>query len=501
MKTDREVQELFRAYAKIRRKGRAAMKGNMSRNTGAKYLNAGKLPSELKAKRHWRTHPDAFAEVWDEAKELLTWAPELEAKAIFEYLREEHGLAFSDGQLRSFQRRVRAWRALEGPDKEVFFAQEHRPGEALQWDFWDAGELGVTVAGEAFPHLLFHLVLPYSNWEHASICRSESMLAIRLGFNRALRKLQHVPRFGQSDSSSAATHRLGAEEELRTGKGRWFNKEYQDLIEHYGITPRTIKLGESQQNGDVEALHNGMKGRMRQYLLLRGSRDFKSAEAYQAWVDAVLEKANAYRAPRVAEELKHMRPLKATLVPEYREQAALVGYGSTINVQRNVYSVWSRLIGEEVRVRLFEERIEVYFRGTLQLTAPRCRGQRQACIDYRHIIHALVRKPGAFERYRYREEMFPTTMFRRTYDMLSQRRDTYHAAKEYLLILKLAAETMESDVGTALELLLETGEPFTVDDVRKLVGNTPTEIPALAPLVVRLEEYDALLPGVQEVAA
>ncbi|MBM4355171.1 MAG: IS21 family transposase [Deltaproteobacteria bacterium] len=505
MKTDREVLKLFQAFERCGEKGRAGMKANMSRNTAAKYLKSRKLPSETVHKRTWRTHADAFSEVWPEVEQMLRDLPELEAKAVFEYLVEDRCMRFQEGQLRTFQRRVREWRALHGPDKEVFFAQEHRPGEAMQWDFWEADELGVTIAGVAFPHMLFHAVLPYSNWEHVTVSRSESMLAIRAGLTRSMRRLQHIAQFVQSDSSSAATHRIvGGVGSGEAGglSERGFNKEYEDLIRHYGMTPRRIGVGKSEQNGDVEALHNALRRRLEQRLKLRGSRDFESLDAYQAWLDEVCERANAHRDQRVGAELKTMRPLSASLVTEYRELSVPVLSGSTINVKRNLYSVPSRLIGEEVDVRLYDSRVEVYFMGELQLRVERLTGQGHARIDYRHVVHSLVRKPGAFERYRFREEMFPTLTFRKAYDALCGRMTNYRAAKEYLLILKLAADTMESQVETALELLLDSGKSFVADDVRALAGPERPELPAMAPLVVQLADYDALLGmALQEEAA
>ena len=492
MKTDREVQELFQAYQKFGAKGRAGMKAKMSRNTASKYINSGSLPSACKGQRTWRTHEDAFACVWAEVERWLRDVPELEAKALFEHLAGENPAVFQEGQLRTFQRRVREWRAMSGPDKEVFFSQEHRPGEALQWDFWDASELGVTLVGERFSHQLFHAVLPFSNWEHVTISHSESMLAIRAGLTRALRCLQHIPAFLQSDNSSAATHRLPKGTDAGQ-KGREFNGEYEDLVTHYGMTPRRIGVGKSEQNGDVESMHNSLRKRLIQRLKLRGSSDFTSAAAYQAWLDEVVVSANRLRQDRLREELSAMRILCATLVTEYMELSVPVLSTSTINVRRNIYSVPSRLIGEEVDVRLFEAAIQVYFKGQLQLEAERLPGNGRVRIDYRHVVHSLVRKPGAFERYRYREELFPSLAFRKTYDALVGRLDSWHAAREYLLLLKLAADTMECQVQTALDLLLAEGRPFGSAQVRELVEQNRPLLPDMAPLVVRLSDYDTLL--------
>ncbi|MCK5805465.1 MAG: IS21 family transposase, partial [Lentisphaeria bacterium] len=350
------------------KKGLAAMRSGMDRKTARKYLKAGKLPSEMVAPRNRRTHPDAFAEDWPGIVAMLRAAPTLEAKTIFDDLVLRHPGRYAEGQLRTLQRGIRAWRASEGPPKEVFFAQEHRPGEAMQTDFTWATELGITIAGEPFPHMLCHPVLPYSNWEWATVCHSESMLAIRRGVQAAFFRLGRVTKFHQTDHSTAATHNPPS------GLSK-FNKEYSDFIEHLGITPRTTEVGAKEQNGDVEAANGALKRRLEQHLLIRRSRDFDTVDDYENWLWAILEKVNQLRTKRLNEELDAMRPLVVARLPEYTEEDARVMTWSTINVKRNVYSVPSRLIGEVVRVRLFEDHLDVYFRGQHQLTMDRLSGR------------------------------------------------------------------------------------------------------------------------------
>jgi hypothetical protein len=291
--------------------GVAAMKSNMDRKTARKYRDAGRLPSEMKRERTWRTRRDPFERVWPQVAALLTEAPELEAKTIFDHLCRENPGEFEEGQLRTLQRRVRRWRAEEGPPKEVFFPQCHRPGEAAQTDFTWASELGVTIGGELFEHMLCHFVLPYSNWSWATVCHSESLLALRSGVQAALFRLGRVPLYHQTDNSTAATH------SLRSGK-RQFNEEYAALMRHLGMTPRTIGVGQKEQNGDVESANGALKRRLKQHLLLRGSCDFESVEAYTCWLHGVLAQANGLRQRRLREELSAMRPLSVKRLPEYR---------------------------------------------------------------------------------------------------------------------------------------------------------------------------------------
>jgi transposase len=472
----------------------ASLRAGIHRNTGSKYLRAGKVPSELGTERTWRTRRDPFEEAWGEITERLSEAPGLEAKALFEDLCERFPGRYQEGQVRTLQRRIKQWRALHGPDKELFFEQEHRPGEAMQTDFTSMNELGITISGEAFPHLLCHQVLPYSNWEWATVVRSESMLALKRGVQAAVFELGRVPEYHQTDNSSGATHQLD------TGK-REFNEKYEALMNHLGMKPRTTAIGEKEQNGDIEAMHRALKRRLEQHLLLRGGRDFESVGAWEGWLRGIARKANGRRSKRLSEELAVMRILDVQRLPEYQEEVVRVKQGSTIRVKNNTYSVPSRLTGEKVRARVYDDRLEVYYGGAHQLTAPRLLGEGGHRVDYRHIIWSLVRKPGAFERYRYREALFPTAAFRQAYDMLAAKlASTRNADIEYLRILHLAASTMECEVEIALHLLLADRTVPLADRVKELVVRERPEIPDVKPMTPDLGEYDSLLSELVGVA-
>lgn len=478
--------------------GQAAMKAGMDRKTARKYVAAGKLPSEMKAPRDWRTRPDPFDEHWPEVQARLEETPELEAKTLFEVLQEEHPDRYADGQLRTLQRRVKAWRAAHGPDQEVVLGQRHRAGEAAQTDFTTTAELGVTIAGQAFVHLLCVLVLPYSNWQWATVCLSESLAALRRGVQRALFQLGRVPHHHQTDNSTAATHRIpDGEKGFIDGRKRPFNDGYLAMMRHFGMTPRTTEVGAKEQNGDVEAGHRALKRRLEQALLIRGSRDFADRDAWQAFVDEQLRKANQRRGPRVGEDLAAMRPLDVSRLPEFVEDTAVVSEWSTIRIQHNAYSVPSRLIGEPLRIHLYEDRIEAYFGDKLEIACERLRGRNGHRIDYRHVIWSLVRKPGGFARYVYREEMFPSLVFRRAYDAIQTPHRGVSGDLEYLRILLLAATTLEAHVAAALALLLDEGHAVTREAVKALVSSeSRPSVPAIAPMSVDLRDYDALLAAV-----
>lgn len=470
--------------------GVAALKAGMNRDTAAGYIRSGQLPSAETADRDWRTRSDPFAADWPTMEAMLVAAPELEGKALFEWLCEQHPGVYHEGQLRTFQRHLRQWRALYGPEKEVYFQQTHRPGVRMETDFTCMNNLGVTLAREAFDHLLCHSVLTYSNWEWGTICHSESLLALRNGLQATLVQLGHVPAEEWTDHSTAATHELGGDEAGQRG----FNRGYMQVMEHFGIKPHTINRSEPHENGDIESANGAFKRRMQQHLLLRGNRDFASLAAYREFLEGVLHKANDRRRPRLVEELAVMRPLEVALLPAYVEDQAAVSRWSTIQIDRRMYSVPSRLIGETVRVRRCEDRLEVYLGGQLQLTMPRLTGTQTHAINYRHIIEWLVRKPGAFAQYRFREDLFPSLAFRRAYDRLCATCSLRTADVEYLRILRQAARTMESAVeGVLLELERQNVAPRWAALVEFWPAPASTVVPALTALVVQLGDYDQLL--------
>lgn len=486
--TDAQVRKLMEEFGKHGKIGVAALRSGMHRDTASKYLKTRRLPSELKKSRTWRTRADPFDADWPLLEALLLDAPELEAKALFGWLSEElRPGKYQEGQLRTFQRRLKRWRATAGPPKEIFFVQEHRAGEAMQTDFTSGNKLEVTIAGQPFNHLICHMVLPYSNWEWVTVCRSESMAALRRGVQTALFKLGKKPRWHQTDNSTGATHQVNRHR-------RDFNDEYVALMDHFGMKPRTIGIGKSNQNGDVESLNGALKRRVKQHLLLRRSKGFESLSDYESWLQSVCSKANELRQDRFVEDLAAMSPVTASRLPEWTELRLRVSRGSTLRVKHNTYSVPSQLIGEQVRVRMYDDRLELWYADQLQLTTERLLGRFGHRINYRHVIDSLVRKPGAFERYRYREDLFPRLVFRRAYDAIT----TAHAATtrgdlEYLRVLHLAARTMESEVALALELLLSDGQVPSSTLVRELVEGAIPEVPEMAVLVPDLADFDRRL--------
>jgi len=435
----------------------------------------------------YRTRADPLDEIWPEAERWLEATPEVEAKALFEHLLGQRPGVADGRALRTFQRRVTQWRAQHGPPKEVFFPQVHEPGRMIQVDWTYATELVVTIAGRPFPHLLCHAVLPYSNWEWAQPCHTESLLSLKSGLQAALWTLGGVPAEVQTDHSSTATHVL-----QRGQPERGFNAEYLALCAHLGLAPRTIQVACPNQNGDVEAAQGHLKRRLKNHLLLRGSRDFIDEAAYAAFVAGVCVGANALRSGKTAEELPRLRPLPATRFPQTEEITVRVSSYATVRVKNCAYSVPARLIGAIVQAYVSEAEVSFHHRGVEVARYPRSHKQ-QPRIDYRHVIDSLVRKPGAFARYLYREELFPRPVFRQAYDRLKVIEES-QADFRYVRLLALAAQVGEDGVAAALAALLREGlAPLPEATQARLQLAPPTRPVELVAFVPELHSYDTLL--------
>jgi transcriptional regulator with XRE-family HTH domain len=487
MKQDAEVLLMLRERAKGRTQEQAAARSGMSVRTVRSYERRARLPSQLKQPRTYRSRADPFAEDWPWVTAQLKDDPALQSQTLFELLSDLHPGRYQEGQLRTLQRHIAAWRAQYGPEREVMFPQIHEPGEAAQSDFTYMTSLGVTLGGMPFPHLVYHLVLVYSNIEAVRICFSESFESLVEGFESCIWQIGGVPRQHRTDHLGAAIHPLDADGRAQA------KRRYDLLMAHYGLEPTTNNLGVAHENGDVEQEHRQFKRAVDQALRARGSREFADRPAYARFLQNLVKQRNLRRQERWLEEREALRPLPAAPLELCREVRVPVSRFSTIQVLRNTYSVPSRLIGTTLLVRVHSETLEVYRATPRLLTMPRLLGTGQHRIDYRHVIWSLVRKPGAFAHYRYRDDLFPSLTFRRAYDALRSHLPE-RADRHYVRVLHLAASTAESEVEAALGLLLDQGVTPTFDAVRDLV-RTPSvqRVPELSSPVLDLSTYDQLL--------
>ncbi|EKD28853.1 MAG: hypothetical protein ACD_79C00183G0002 [uncultured bacterium] len=342
MITDQQVRCMMNYISMGKTQEMAAMKSGMDRKTARKYIFLKRLPGEVENEHTWQTRPDPFKDEWDWIMEQLEINPGLEAKTLFEELQRKMQGKFEDGQLRTFQRKIKEWRCVSGPEKEIYFEQIHNPGDLCSSDFTNMNELQITINREPFKHLLYHFCLTYSNWETGTVCFSESIESLSEGFQNALFELGGVSKRHRTDRLSAAFHKIKDKEA--------FTDSYQALMSHYGIQGETTQAASPNENGDIESLNGKFKRKVEQSLLLRGSRDFSSRKDYEIFLNKLFKQLNSGRKTRFLEEISHLKPLPAKRLDSLKEFRVKVGPSATIHILHNIYSVPSRLIGSEVKV-------------------------------------------------------------------------------------------------------------------------------------------------------
>lgn len=487
-----------RLYMSLRRtlsQQTAAARAGFSASTGSRLDADPRLPSQ-KIQPRGRRRPDPLVEIWDaEIIPMLTAMPGLRPVTLFEEMRRRHP-SLSDGVRRTLERRVRTWQALHGPEQDVIFRQDHPPGAQALSDFTDTSGLGVTIAGQPLAHRLYHFRLAFSGWAHAEVVLGgESFVALASGLQNALWGLGGAPAEHRSDSLSAAFRNMSGETvaDLTT--------RYEALCAHYGMRPTRNNRGVAHENGSIEGPHAHLKAALAQALLLRGSGDFDNLDAYRRFIDEIVGRQNAAHRKATEFERAELKPLPPMRTDDFEQALVTVTRSSAFVLRRVFYTVPSRLIGHRLRVRIYDERLDCFLGASLVLTLRRgriapdrvARGQRGHVIDYRHIIHALRRKPQALLNLVYRDQLFPRTAYRRTWDRLIETGPPGSACRVMVALLALAHErACEAELAVALDEILDTGalpDPIVLED-------RFTPVTAAAPEVIvtlpSLEIYDAL---------
>src|SRR5712691_2185448 len=491
MVSDAQVRLLRQKRMDGKTQAAAAATAGMSLRT-AREWDTGPVPSVDHEARDWRTRPDPFAAIWlTEIEPLLQSERKgvLEAKLVLAELCTRHPEQFHAGQARTLQRRFRDWRARHGPEPEVFFQQVAAPGREAAIDFTHGADLGVTIAGDPFPHLLFEFVLSYSHWTWVAVALGETFEALAASVQGALWALGGVPAVLRSENLSAATH------ELKTTSGRDLTPRFRAVLEHYGMRSSRITPGRAHENGVAEQAHRRLKSLLAQALLVRGHAAFADVATYDAFVQEVVASwRNRPAMARLAEERPALRALPSAAIPSYTIYYPVVRRWSTIRVAHRTYSVPAQLMGHTVEARVHPNVVEVRYRDQVVQTMPRLRKEDAHCIDYRHVIGWLVRKPGAFARYRYREDLYPSVTFRRAYDALVPTHGE-RADIEYLRILHLAATAGEAPVAEVLTAVLDHVGGFDYVTVQTQVAPPVLTVPVIHIPAPDLAVYDALRTG------
>lgn len=448
MITNEQFITLVSAMKKLHNIEDSAEISKMHRNTAGKHLKKGCLPSETKKKRKKspllsKINPKHWVEITD----LLTTSPELEVTALFDHLLEQYPDDYKGTELRSLQRNIREWRMTEGSEKEVMFYQHYNPGERSQSDFVHMNYLKVTIHGKQYDHILFHFMLPYSGWEDVLVCEGgESFDNLSRGYEIALWKLGGSPKIHRTDNLSAAI--------TVTKGGNYFTTNWQHLMNHYNVTPTVNNPGKSNENGKVERSNGLFKRSLENQLALRKSKNFGSVEEYQAFVTKIVEKRNLQRKAKVIEEKTIIADLPRGKWYSAVKFPVKVYSDSTIRVEGATYSVPSRTIGSTLSAYVYPSKINLMYGDTQIATMERLK-KGSVTIDFRHIVHSLKKKPGAFEDYKYKDHMYPSVAFRKAYDKFRSRYGTLRANKSYIALLDLAKMYSVAEVSSVIEKLQE----------------------------------------------
>lgn len=446
----------------------------------------------VKKQRHWQTRKDPFSQIWEaELIPLLEQEPTLTGLTLWEYLDEHYPQMYPYSLLRTLQRRVKHWRATQGPNKPVIFRQAMPPGQQGLSDFTHPNT-PVTIAGKPFSHLIYQFRLAYSGWRYAHIVQGgESYSALAEGLQNALHRIGGVPIEHRTDSLSAAYVNQNEQQQL--------TRAYQGLCQHYGLNGTTNNLGVSHENGAIETAHGSLKHRLDQAIKLRGSADFDSIKEYQAFIDRSITRLNRYTVSRFQQEQKVLLPLPNERFMDYSELSVKVTSSSTISVKRGLYTVPSRLVGETLRIHLYHDKL-IGFVGQTQVIElhrvypdkPEGRARR---IDYRHVIHALAAKPQAFRFSRFRDELFPDDNYRQLWQLIDQQLSSRDACKWMVTVLRIAADHQcEVELG---EMLLQQVKDKVQPDLKTLQARylKTKEQPTINSKQHDITDYDALLSG------
>lgn len=469
----------------------AAAKAGFSTASAYRIEQDRRLPSQKQAPRE-RRRPDPLAAIWDsEVVPLLQSVAGLRPIAIFDEIRRRHP-EIGASIRRTLERRIRTWRALHGAEQDIIFRQEHPPGRLGLSDFTGMADRGVSIAGVPFDHRLYHFRLAFSGWEHAQIVLGgESFVALAEGLQNALWALGRAPLQHRSDSLSAAFRNL--DEDTRQDQTR----RYAALCAHYGMEPTRNNRGLAHENGSIEGPHGHLKQAVEDALLLRGSRDFDSLDGYRRFLDEIVGRRNARLNKRLELERTALQPLPQRRTTDYEESVVTVTSTSGFVLRKVFYTVPSRLIGHRLRVRLYDDRLECFLGATALMTLRRGRphpsGKHGHIVDYRHVIHALRRKPMALLNLVYRDQLFPRRAYQRAFEALLAGNGEKQACRTTVGLLALAHErACEGELAAAIEAELDAGRLPDLDVLTRRFAPDPAAMPDITVELTPLHLYDEL---------
>jgi hypothetical protein len=489
--TDHQMR-LFMNFRQTDTVAAAAAKASFSTATGHRFAQDPRPPSMKKGVRG-RRRPDPLADVFEaEIVPMLKSAPGLRSVAIFEEIIRRHP-ELGSGIRRTLERRIRSWRAVHGEEQEVIFRQTHEPGRAGLSDFTDMGGLGITVASMPLDHRLYHFRLAYSGFEHAHVVLGgESFVALAEGMQNALWSLGGAPREHRTDSLSAAFRNLDqdAQEDL--------TRRYEALCTHYRMTPTRNNAGIAHENGAIESPHGHLKRAIEDALLMRATSDFPDLATYRRFIDELVGLRNARNAKRIDSERGALQSLPDRRTCDYEAVTVRVTSSGGFRLRKVFYTVPSRLIGHRLRVRLYDDRLEVFIGGTHLLTLPRGRphssGRHDQVVNYHHVIHSLRHKPMALLNLVYRDQLFPREAYRLAFEVLREALPERQACRTMVDLLALAHDRgCEAELATCLAADLKAGLLPDMAVLHARFAPDPARVPHVTVQLAPLASYEGLL--------
>jgi hypothetical protein len=477
----------------------AAAQAGISVATAYRFGHDPRMPSDKQVPRE-RRRADPLADIFEsEVVPLLQAAPGIRPVAIFDELRRRHA-DLDPGVRRTLERRVRAWRAQHGQERDVMFRQVHEAGRMGLSDFTEMGDLAVCVGGLPLDHRLYHFRLVCSGFEHAHvILGGESYVALAEGLQNALWALGGAPREHRSDSLSAAFRNLDADarDDL--------TKRYDALCAHYRMEPTRNNRGVAHENGSIESAHGHFKRAVCDALLLRGAANFADLAAYRRFIDEIVSRKNARNSKRIDAERALLQPLPPDRTCDYEESIVYVTSSGGFTLRKVFYTVPSRLIGHRVRVRLYDDRLDLLLGATLLMTLQRGRsgasGKHGHVVDYHHVIHALRRKPMALLSLVYRDQLFPRDAYRLMFEFLCKELPERTACKLMVALLSLAHDrACEAQLAAALtEDLAQRRLPDILALLARFAPD-PARLPDVSVRLAPLNSYDVLMQAAVDAA-
>jgi hypothetical protein len=317
-------------------------------------------------------------------------------------------------------------------------------------------------------------------------------VALAEGLQNALWALGGTPREHRSDSLSAAFCNLDrdAREDL--------TRRYEALCAHYRMEPSRNNRGIAHENGSIESPHGHLKSTMRDALLLRGTSDFSNLSAYRGFVDEIIGRKNARNAKRIDAERASLQDLPDSRTCDYEQTLVYVTSSGGFTLRKVFYTMPSRLVGHRLRVRLYDDRLDLYLGGTCAITVVRGRagtnGKHGHVVDYRHVIHMLRRKPMALLGLVYRDALFPRDAYRKTFEWLREHASARVACTKTVELLSLAHErACEAELAAALSESLAADTMPDIASLRARFAPDPARLPRVEITLPRLIDYESLV--------